>query len=76
MAEENTDLLGILSIVFAFIMPLAGLILGIVGYSNRKKAGLNPVLSKVGIIINIVFMLIGVLALIAYFGLIAFMMGA
>ncbi len=58
-AEKTTDVLGIISIVFAFIgLQPFGFILGLVGASKAKKEGRSPSLSKIGWILNLVFMLL------------------
>ena len=61
-----TYVLGILSIVFAFVSPIAGLILGIIGFTQSKKHGVSKVrkLNTIGIILSIVFLIISVIALI------------
>ena len=58
--------LGILSIVFAFISPLGGIILGIVGLIQSRKPT-SPILKKarilntIGIILGIVIVLVGLI---------------
>ena len=67
MGKEDFDsvsyVLGIMSIVFGFISPLAGLILGIIGFRiagkqksdmAKKAKGLN----KIGIIISVIVFII------------------
>ena len=67
-AENKTDILGILSIVFAFIgLQLVGFILGLIGASKAKKEGRSPVLSRVGWILNLVFGIIATLFLVFFF---------
>jgi len=58
--------LGILSIVFAFVSPLAGLILGIIGLVQSRKYSVAKArkLNTIGIILSIVFLIISVIALI------------
>lgn len=51
-ANEPTDVLGIISIVLVFFMPIVGLILGIIGMSQAKKEGFDPIVSKIGVIAN------------------------
>jgi preprotein translocase subunit SecG len=69
MVDKKSDrsqvgyLLGILSIVLAFFTPLAALILGIVGFniSKKQKTDLGTKgkgLSKIGIILSVIFLLI------------------
>ena len=59
--------LGILSIVFAFFSSfgLAGLVLGIVGFSQSKKHGVKKAknLNLIGIILSIVVFIISSVAL-------------
>jgi len=58
--------LGIISIVFAFFSPLAGLVLGIVGFIQSKKQGAVRAkkLNMIGIILSVIFIVISVLFLI------------
>ena len=63
---SHTDTFGIVSIVLAFFAPLVGLIFGIIGKNKAKKEGYDGKLSKIGIILNAVFMILGVLFLIFY----------
>ena len=58
--------LGILSIVFAFVSPLAGLILGIIGMVQAKKqrAVRAKRLNVIGIILSVIFLIISAVALI------------
>lgn len=61
---------GVISIVLAFIQPLAGLILGIVGIflSRRQKTMLSKrakTLSIIGLVISVIVFVIGV-ALLSY----------
>ncbi len=68
---ESSYVLGIVSIVLAFFIPLAGLIFGIVGLSLSKQERTSlgkkaQKLSKIGIVISIIviilLMLISILA--------------
>jgi hypothetical protein len=61
--------LGILSLVFAFIFPLVGLVLGIIGHSKSKKAGFKNGLSIAGIVISIVSIIVTTLIFMAVVGL-------
>jgi hypothetical protein len=56
-------LLGILSIVFAFFSPFAGLIFGIIGViqSNKLKFKQAKKLNIVGIVLSVVFAVIQIL---------------
>lgn len=64
--NDQTDILGILSIVFAFIFAPVGLVLGIIGRKEALKEGRSTTLSKVGIWINAILMAIGVLGFILF----------
>ena len=57
--------LGILSIVFAFVSPFAGLIIGIIGISQSRKHGSERAkrLSLIGIILSIIFIVLSVFLL-------------
>jgi len=57
--------LGVLSIVFAFFSPLAGLIIGIVGFVQGKKqnAARARKLNLLGIILSVVFLIISIIVL-------------
>ena len=57
--------LGIASVVFAFIIPIAGLILSIVARNKSKKAGHSNGLASVGLVISIITTIISTLALAA-----------
>ena len=58
-AESITDVLGIISIVLAFFgLSLIGFILGLVGVSKAKKEGRPTTLSKIGWILNLIFMIL------------------
>jgi hypothetical protein len=72
--EHQTDTLGIISIIMAFFIPFVGFILGLVGRSKAKKGGYSGTLSLVGIIMNAVFMVIGLL--VAVFFVLASFQGA
>ena len=57
--------LGIASVVFAFIIPIAGLILSIVAHNKSKKAGHSNGPASVGLVISIITTIISTLALAA-----------
>lgn len=52
---QETDILGILSIVFVVIVAPVGLVLGIVGMVQAKKKGIPNTVSLVGVILNSIF---------------------
>lgn len=68
MQEKNNAsfVLGILSIILAFVFPLVGPILGILGLvlasSNQKESGLDytteKILSILGIVLSVIFCLV------------------
>jgi len=62
MEEKTTSkTLGILSIIFGFLAPVVGLVLGIIGISIKKSKS-NPsrdvTLNVVGIVISVVWWII------------------
>lgn len=66
--NTSSDVLGIISIVCAFIgFQLPGFILGLVGVSKAKKEGRSPSLSKIGWILNLVFMILLIPLIALYF---------
>ena len=69
--EMPAFILGILSIVFAFVSPLAGVILGIVGLVQSKRQ--STILSKKAKKLNIIGIVIGAIILIATVLMTAFM---
>lgn len=72
--EDPGKIFSILGLICAFIFfQLPGLILSIIGYKKSKKAGFSTTLAKIGIILNAVFMFVGLgiltaITLIAYNG--------
>ena len=60
---------GILSIIFAFFTPVAGLIIGIIGFRKSKKAKLKDAkkLNIIGIVISVILLVVSI-ALIIYSG--------
>ena len=77
MADKNFGevayILGIVSIVMAVVSPLAGLVIGIIGFNFGKKNN-TPLsmkgrkLSRIGIIISVIWLVI-VIAFTIYAGL-------
>ncbi len=55
---------GILSIVFAFFVPLAGVILGIIGLvlNKKEKSRKAKIMNILGIIFGILVLALGILA--------------
>jgi heme/copper-type cytochrome/quinol oxidase subunit 2 len=68
---SKTDNIGIVSIIMAFLFPVVGLILGIVGRNKAKKEGYSGTLSSIGIVISSTFIVLTIVALIAVFALTA-----
>lgn len=68
MAKEKIDkadvayVLGILSIVFAFFQPIAGLILGVIGLVQSKKAGhrKSKKLNIIGVVLSAIFSIVSI----------------
>jgi preprotein translocase subunit SecG len=59
--------LGIVGLVLAFLVPLAGLIVSIIAGNQSKAAGVENTPAKVGVILSIVFMVLGIIFTIIYF---------
>jgi hypothetical protein len=53
--------LGIVGFILAFLIPLVGLILSIVAFTQSRKVGIRNTLAFAGIIIAAVFMVIGII---------------
>ena len=51
-AEDPGKTLGIIGLVGAFLLPLVGLIISIIGFNKSKKAGFRNIPALVGIIIG------------------------
>ena len=67
--ESISYVMGLLSIVLAFFSPFAGLIIGIIGYSQAKKKNFTEArrLNAVGMILSVVVVLLIVVGVI-FFG--------
>ena len=68
--------LGIGGLVLAFLLPLAGLIVSIIASGQSKKAGVPNGPAKAGIILSIVFLVLGVIFAIVYFAFFATLLGS
>ncbi|MFT4309755.1 MAG: hypothetical protein ACMXYL_04670 [Candidatus Woesearchaeota archaeon] len=55
---DDTDVMGILSIVFSFLFPPIGIVFGIIGYANRKKKNASTTLSMIGLVLSLLFLLL------------------
>jgi hypothetical protein len=63
--------LGIVGLIVSFFFSLIGLIISIIAFNQSKAAGFKNTPAKVGIILGIVFLVLGIIAAIAIPGLIA-----
>ena len=61
--------LGIVGLVLAFVFALAGLIVSIIAGNQSKAAGYKNTPAKVGVILSIVFLVLGIIGFIASFAL-------
>jgi len=68
----NEDILGIISLVCIFWFPPMGVVLGLVGAHVAKAEGRDPLLSRIGWIINSVITVVFLFLIIAAICLIAF----
>lgn len=72
-APPPTPMLAILGLVFAFVMPIAGLILSILGLKQAKREnGNGHGLALAGLIVSIVYYVLAILVIIFYIMLILF----
>lgn len=58
--------LSIAAIILAFLMPLIGLILGIVAMVQSKKIGQKNGLALAAVIISVVLLIVGIISLIVF----------
>ncbi|MFT4309754.1 MAG: DUF4190 domain-containing protein [Candidatus Woesearchaeota archaeon] len=78
MAEEQkrTNVMAILSLVFAFIFPILGAIFGIIALIQIRDSGEEGrVLAIIGLIVSGIYILLALLMFLAFFGF-AFSMAA
>jgi hypothetical protein len=68
--------LGIVGLILAFVIPLAGLIVSIIARNQSKAAGVENTPAKVGLILSIVFLILGIIISIIYFVVIAATIGS
>ncbi len=68
--------LGIVGLVLAFVIPLAGLIVSIIAGNQSKAAGVENTPAKVGVILSIVFLVLGIIIGIIYVVSIAALVGS
>ena len=57
--------LGIVGLVLAFVFSLAGLIVSIIANNQSKAAGVQNTPAKVGIVLSIIFLVLGLIGIIA-----------
>jgi uncharacterized membrane protein len=76
VAENPGKTLGIVALIASFFISLLGLILGIVALNQSKKAGFTNGPAKAAIILSIIFMVLGVIAIILVFALGGTLFGA
>ncbi len=65
MSNGKTPGIVIAGLICAFLCPLIGLILSIIGRSKAKEAGAGEGLATAGIIISIVIMVLGLIVRLA-----------
>ena len=58
--------LGIVGLVLAFVIPLAGLIVSIIAGNQSKAAGVENTPARIGVILSIIFLVLGVIIGIIY----------
>lgn len=68
----NEDILGIISIVCIFWFPPIGIVIGLVGAHIAKNEGHDPLLSRIGWIINTALTLLGIIALVVFVFILVF----
>jgi hypothetical protein len=66
-AQAKTNVLAIISLVAAFVFPLAGIVTGHIAMSQIRKTGeQGQGLAKAGLILSYVFVALGIIAIILY----------
>jgi hypothetical protein len=70
-ADYPGKTLGIVGLVLAFLFSLAGLIVSAIALNQSKAAGFKNTPAKVGLILSIIFLVLGVLWIILWFALFA-----
>lgn len=68
--------LGIVGLVLAFVFSIAGLIVSIIANNQSKAAGVENGPAKAGIILSIIFLVLGVIATILYIAFFATLFAA
>ena len=68
--------LGIVGLVLAIFMPVVGIIISAIALNQSKSAGYENKMAKIGVILGIVFTILGIIGGIAYAALVGSMVGA
>ncbi|PYI65284.1 hypothetical protein CVV68_18915 [Arthrobacter livingstonensis] len=64
--EDPGKTLGIVGLVLCFVVPLAGLIVSIIGKKKSRVAGFTNTPAKVGVILGWIFTIVGFIIAIIY----------
>lgn len=64
--EDPGKTLGIVGLVLCFVVPLAGLIVSIIGKKKSRVAGFTNTPAKVGVILGWIFTIVGLVLAIIY----------
>ena len=67
--RSKSNGLAVLGLVFAFLIPIVGLILSAIGRVNTTKGDTDYGLATAGIVISILWMILGVMFVILWFAL-------
>ena len=62
--DSTNFVLGIMSLIFAFVVPIVGAILGGIALSQAKRAGTTNTVAKVGFILGLVFTILIVIGVV------------
>ena len=73
--EYPGQTMGIVALVLSFFVQIAGLILGIIAWVWSNKAGVSNVPAKVAVAVSAVLMVLGLIAIIGWFVLVASALG-
>ena len=63
--------LGIVGLVLAFVFSLAGLIVSIIANNQSKAAGVQNTPAKIGIVLSIIFLILGIIGIIVNIALLS-----
>jgi heme/copper-type cytochrome/quinol oxidase subunit 2 len=67
VAGPRTNVLAIIALIAAFVIPLAGIIVGFIAQNQIKQTGeAGAGLAKAGIILGFVFTILGIIGIIIY----------